>query len=146
VQINNSVKHLLFRISYSSLLFNFAVGWTFMKNQENQHQYEEWVNISIPGHRRYNIQVANKDTDSLCGLVVRVPGYKSRGPGFDFRRYQIFLVGLERGPLSLVRIMINHLNVKLRLRSRKPWLTAVGIRSVDHAAQRRRPAAVDRWV
>jgi hypothetical protein len=35
----------------------------------------------------------------LCGLVVRVPG-----PGFDFRRYQIFLVvvGLERGPLSLV--------------------------------------------
>jgi hypothetical protein len=40
----------------------------------------------------------------LCGLVVRVPGYKSRGPGFDFQRYQIFreVVGLERGPLSLV--------------------------------------------
>jgi hypothetical protein len=40
----------------------------------------------------------------LCGLVVRVPGYKSRDPGFDSRRYHIFLevAGLERGPLSLV--------------------------------------------
>jgi hypothetical protein len=42
--------------------------------------------------------------DCLCGLVVRVPGYRSRGPGFDSRSYQIFcdLVGLEGGPLSLV--------------------------------------------
>jgi hypothetical protein len=40
----------------------------------------------------------------LCGLVVRVPGYRSRGPRFDSRRYQIFLVGLERGPLSLMSI------------------------------------------
>jgi hypothetical protein len=40
----------------------------------------------------------------MCGLVVRVPGYRSRGPGFGYRRYQIFreVVGLERGPLSLV--------------------------------------------
>ena len=43
--------------------------------------------------------------DRLCGLVVRVSGYRHRGPGFDPRRYQIFrvVVGLERGPLSLVR-------------------------------------------
>jgi hypothetical protein len=42
----------------------------------------------------------------LCGLVVRVPGCRSRSPGFDSRRYQIFwqIVSLERGPLSLVRI------------------------------------------
>jgi len=26
----------------------------------------------------------------LCGLVVRVSGYRHRGPGFDPRRYQIF--------------------------------------------------------
>jgi hypothetical protein len=28
--------------------------------------------------------------DRLCGLVVRVSGYRSRGPGFDSRPYQIF--------------------------------------------------------
>jgi hypothetical protein len=44
--------------------------------------------------------------ERLCGLVVRVPGYRSRDPGFDSRRYQIFceVGGLKRGPLSLVRI------------------------------------------
>ena len=28
--------------------------------------------------------------DRLCGLVVRVSGYRYRGLGFDSRRYQIF--------------------------------------------------------
>jgi hypothetical protein len=28
--------------------------------------------------------------DRLCGLVVRVYGYRSRGPGFDSRPYQFF--------------------------------------------------------
>jgi hypothetical protein len=38
----------------------------------------------------------------LCGLVVRVPGYRSRCSGFDSRRYRIFweVVGMERGPVS----------------------------------------------
>jgi hypothetical protein len=42
--------------------------------------------------------------DRLCGLAVRVPGYRSRG--YDSRRYQLFceVVDLERGPLSLVSI------------------------------------------
>jgi hypothetical protein len=46
--------------------------------------------------------------DRLCGLVVRVPGYRSRGPGLlGSWHYQIFweVMGLERGPLSLVRII-----------------------------------------
>jgi hypothetical protein len=40
----------------------------------------------------------------LCGLELRVPGYRSRGSGFDSRHYQIFweVVGLELGPLNLV--------------------------------------------
>jgi hypothetical protein len=45
--------------------------------------------------------------DRFCGLAVRIPVYRSRGPGFDSRHYQIFweIVGLERGPVSLVRII-----------------------------------------
>jgi hypothetical protein len=48
----------------------------------------------------------NYEPEHLCGLLVRVPGHRSRDPWFDSWRYQIFweVVGLERGPLSLVRI------------------------------------------
>jgi hypothetical protein len=49
-------------------------------------------------------QDCNLVDDRPCGLVVWVPGYRSRGPGFDFQRYRSFweVVGLERGPLKLV--------------------------------------------
>jgi hypothetical protein len=45
--------------------------------------------------------------DRLCGLVARVPGYRSRRPGSIFGAtigLQIFweVADLERGPLSLV--------------------------------------------
>jgi hypothetical protein len=41
--------------------------------------------------------------DRFCDLVVRVPGYRFRGPEFDSRHFQIFweVVSLERGLLSL---------------------------------------------
>jgi hypothetical protein len=41
---------------------------------------------------------------AVCGLVVRVPGYRFQGPWFDSRCYQNFqeVVGLERGPFNLV--------------------------------------------
>jgi hypothetical protein len=42
--------------------------------------------------------------DRLCGLVVRVPGYRSKGPG-SISVAIIFIckvVGLEQGPLSVV--------------------------------------------
>jgi hypothetical protein len=44
--------------------------------------------------------------DRICGLVVRVSGYGSRGPRFDSRRYDIFSrdMGLERDSLSLQSI------------------------------------------
>jgi hypothetical protein len=74
--------------------------------------------------------------DRVCGLVVRVPGYRSRGPGFDSRRYHIFweVVGLEWGSLSLVSITKELFEWKSSgSGSRKPRLTAVGIRCADHA-------------
>jgi hypothetical protein len=43
-----------------------------------------------------------EDMDRLCGLVVRVLHYRSRGAGFDSRAPQKKVLGLERGPLSLV--------------------------------------------
>jgi hypothetical protein len=38
----------------------------------------------------------------LCGLVVRVLGYRSGGPGSIPALPEKKVVGLERGPLSLV--------------------------------------------
>jgi hypothetical protein len=42
--------------------------------------------------------------DRHYDLVVRVPGYRTRGPGFDSRRYHNLweVVGLEWGPIRLV--------------------------------------------
>jgi hypothetical protein len=40
--------------------------------------------------------------DRLCGLVVRVLGYRSRGPSWIPGTTRKKVVGLERGPLSLV--------------------------------------------
>jgi hypothetical protein len=42
--------------------------------------------------------------EGLCGLVVRVLGYRSEGPGSipGTTRKKKRVVGLERGPLSLV--------------------------------------------
>jgi hypothetical protein len=51
------------------------------------------------------IFIRNGSDGPPCGLVVvRVPGYRSWGPGFDSWYYQIFwkVLGLERDPLSLV--------------------------------------------
>jgi hypothetical protein len=76
----------------------------------------------------------SKKVDRLCGLVVRVPGYRSRGPGFDSMRYQIFrIVGLEWGPVSLVSTTEELLGRKIAAPAYKTENTAVGIRCGDHA-------------
>jgi hypothetical protein len=42
--------------------------------------------------------------DRLCGLVVRVLGYRSEGPGSIPGTTKKKVVGLKRGPLSLVQL------------------------------------------
>jgi hypothetical protein len=60
-----------------------------------------------PNYNPRKFLVVKLQPDRLCVLVVRVPGYRSRGPGFDSRCYQIFweIVDLEQGPLSLVSVI-----------------------------------------
>jgi hypothetical protein len=56
---------------------------------------EEWARCYFPEDQLLyvDLEVLKAVTvkcDRLCGLVVRVSGYRSRGSGFDFRRFQIF--------------------------------------------------------
>jgi hypothetical protein len=71
--------------------------------------------------------------DRLCGLVVRVLGNRSGGlgsiPGTTRK-----VVGLERGPLSLVSITEELLDRKVAAPVYKTENTAVGVRCADHVA------------
>ena len=46
--------------------------------------------MEVDMYFEYLISFILSGVDRLCGLVVRVSGYRYRGPGFDPRRYQIF--------------------------------------------------------
>jgi hypothetical protein len=56
----------------------------------------EFVLATLKEHRSATLNVLQiictvvLVSDCLCGLVVRVSGYRSRGLGFDSRPYQIF--------------------------------------------------------
>jgi hypothetical protein len=52
--------------------------------------------------KRNNNNMLGVLLDRLCGLVVRVLDYRSGGPGSIPGTTRKKLVGLERGPLSLV--------------------------------------------
>jgi hypothetical protein len=77
--------------------------------------------------------------------VARVPGYRSGDAGVDSRPYQMFweVVGLERGPLIIVKITEELLEWKSSgSGSRKSRLTAVGIRCADHTTPSSQKLAV----
>jgi hypothetical protein len=74
------------------------------------------------------------DSDRLCGLVVRVLDYRSRVPGSIAGHYKKKVVGLERGPLSLVSTTEELLGRKVAARVYKTENTALGIRHADHVA------------
>jgi hypothetical protein len=85
----------------------------------------------------FNITRQSTQGDRLCGLVVTVPGCRSRGPGFDSQRYQIFrvVVGLERGPLSLVSTTEELLGRKSSCSGLESRDYGLGIRQADHVAE-----------
>jgi hypothetical protein len=79
-----------------SKLTETKIGETGEKqSQEHAHQF-------LCPHVHKEFILVCQTLDRLCGLVVRLPGCRPRGPRFDYRRCQIFwlAVGLERGPLS----------------------------------------------
>jgi hypothetical protein len=47
------------------------------------------TSVSLANSHATKYYIVLSAFDCLCALVVRVPGYRSRGPGFDSRRYQI---------------------------------------------------------
>jgi hypothetical protein len=66
--------------------------------------------------------------------VVRVPGYRSRGSGFNSWSYQIFLaVGLEQGLLSLVSTIEEVPERKSSSSDLETEIMAVEICCTDHA-------------
>jgi hypothetical protein len=81
----------------------YSVGKRLLNNLITNHP----INISQLRFRYNEFYWPYMELDRICGVVVRVPGYRFRGRGFDSRRYYIFweVVGLERGPLSLVGII-----------------------------------------
>jgi hypothetical protein len=95
-----------------------------------------------------------QSVDRLCGLVVRVLGYRSGGPGSIPGIPEKKVVGLDRGPLSLVSTTKELLDRKVVAPVDKTENTAVGIRHADHVAPSvrkswqslRRQAAVARSV
>jgi hypothetical protein len=72
--------------------------------------------------------------DRLCGLVVRVLGYRSGGPGSIPGTTRKKGVGVERSPLSLVSTNEELLDRKAAAPVYKTENTAVGIRHADHVA------------
>jgi hypothetical protein len=93
--------------------------------------------IRVSSRSYYSIIASyTPNTYSLCGLVVRVHDYRFRGPGFDSRRYQNFweVVGLERGPLSLVSTIEQLLERKNSGSVLENCEYDVGILHADHVA------------
>jgi hypothetical protein len=96
---------LTYRVNKIALHASALLRTCIFKIKLKSYSYTVYIFLSTG--RICDISYGCSVVDRLCGLVVRVPGYRSRGPGFDFRRYQIFweVVGLERGPLSIVSII-----------------------------------------
>jgi hypothetical protein len=79
----------------SPLLFNIALDDAIGKIQESQvglklNQTRELLVYADVNLLEENINTIKQNTDRLCGLVVRVLGYRFGGPGFDSQALQDF--------------------------------------------------------
>jgi hypothetical protein len=64
--------------------------------------YVIWIAVSEVFHNLYNFNKHYQICDRLCGLVIRVLGYRFGGPvSIPGTTRKKKVVGLERGPLSL---------------------------------------------
>jgi hypothetical protein len=125
-------------------------------HDQQLHRWTDFVQIQHAGlsleaatHIDQYYHLVHIYPDRLCGLVVRVPGYRSRGAGFDFWHYQIFweVVGLEWSSLSLASITEELLGWKSSVsRSRELRLTAVGNHCAENMTLTSRQAAIARSV
>jgi len=104
-------RHKSLQIRGNKLLIDRSQTYTLLSAWAScvGRNCQDNINTDVEIQRRQHtfLQSIRVLVDRLCGLVVRVSGYRYRGPGFDPRRYQIFwvIVGLERGSLSLVSLM-----------------------------------------
>jgi hypothetical protein len=99
VNSNNHTRH-------RNTLANLQHAWKDLCNPSSMKQENlVLVNLITKPKTKPVRTYLRMITDRQYGLVVRVSGYRSRGPGFDYRRFQILweAAGLEWGPLSLVR-------------------------------------------
>jgi hypothetical protein len=106
LRIANYISHSLWTQIYSifsfSLRINRCAGTIWNTQFKTQLVPHAWTLNSDKTYMK-TIYLCGSFGDCLCGLVVRVLGYRSKGPGSDSWSYPIFweVVGLEWGPLSL---------------------------------------------
>jgi hypothetical protein len=103
---------LVLTVAVTSLGYIRGGGGSEVKFRNRKWAFMTWyvivfLNLSYIQLSKFKFPIRHY-RDHLCGLVVRVPGCRSRGPEIDSRHYQIFwdVVGLERGALSLVNTIV----------------------------------------
>ena len=81
----------------SNMAVKLKIG--FNNNSITNGSYAKFLGVTMNNTLSWNnyfdllmkkLSTACYIIDRLCGLVVRVSGYRYRGLGFDSRRYQIF--------------------------------------------------------
>jgi hypothetical protein len=137
------VLHVDLNINYEcglpAIYWQHAIGFSYNFQLTFIYEEEFLTRCDASQYRCDNL-ISNKtsrmftmERHRLCGLVVTVSGYKSRGPRFDSRRYEIFWQvwnGVHSAALSITEELLECKSSGSG--SRNLRLTAVGIRCADH--------------